>query len=85
MAIQCYWYCTPVAAAGADTTNFAVIDVTSGEVLLGSNQRLRGNEAEAKKIFGKEIVLFSCSIKNKKFFNSTASGELCFRSGGELG
>jgi hypothetical protein len=69
----------------AEETNFGVIDVTSGKILLEPNERWHGNAAQAKKILGKDIVPFSCFTANRALEKSIENGEICFSSGVELG
>jgi hypothetical protein len=66
-----------------DTSNFGIIDVTTGEMLLVPNQRYKGNAAEAKKIMGKKIEPFTCTLNDHE--GSNEKGEICFRSRLELG
>jgi hypothetical protein len=66
-----------------DTSNFGIIDATTGDLLLAPTQRYKGNAAEAKKIMGKEIEPFTCVLNDHE--GSNEKGEICFRSRLELG
>jgi len=70
---------------GCTESNYGLIDTTSGSVLLEANGHTRGNEGEAAKILGKDVVPFSCSNTRNSRSNATSNGEICFLSGVELG
>jgi hypothetical protein len=59
----------------ADSSNFGIIEASSGNILLKSDQPWKGNAVKANKIMGKEIKPFSCSPD---------SGEVCLHTKLEL-